>query len=256
MIIYHLIAALMLSLPTALPPGAVSPGDGNDSIKARLSIIAGALKDKSEETAEYAFSAFLEEGQPDKTEWTAKYRTTLRLLDAVSSPMRDEDLLIPFLRAAIASGKLGEGDKMRADFRLEIAMKNRPGTPATDFVFADRKGIETSLMKVRSGKPILLIFFDPDCSHCMESINGIIGQGTDKKFTVVAIDIADDHDRWIEIKDSLPEEWVAGYAGPAIEDDDLYALLDTPTIYILNADGTVAVKDITSDKIKGYAESL
>ncbi len=256
MTFYKIIAALMLCIPVVCQADIISSPEDQDSIASRLSVIAGSLKERSPEDAEAAFSAFLADGDPDITGWTARYRAALHLLDATNSKMRDEDLLIPFLRAAISSGKLGEGDRMRADFRLEIAMKNRPGTPAADFTFTDRTGREASLKTIETEKPILLIFFDPDCTHCMEAIHNIIDQKTDRKFTVVAIDIADDTERWMKTKDSLPANWLAGYAGPSIEDDDLYAILDTPTIYILNPDGTVAVKDITYDKIKSYADSL
>ena len=58
-----------------------------------------------------------------------------------NSPMRNEELYIPALEAMIASERLGEADKVRARYRLELARRNRPGTPATDFRYRRERGV-------------------------------------------------------------------------------------------------------------------
>ena len=52
-----------------------------------------------------------------------------------NSPMLSEEFYIPVLRYIVASPRVGEVDKLRPAFRLEMALKNRPGSAATDFVY-------------------------------------------------------------------------------------------------------------------------
>lgn len=51
-----------------------------------------------------------------------------------NSPILNEELYIPVLKYIINSSRVGEEDKMRPAFRLEMALKNREGNTATDFV--------------------------------------------------------------------------------------------------------------------------
>ena len=67
-----------------------------------------------------------------------------------NSPMRNEELYIPALEAMIASERLGEADKVRARYRLELARRNRPGTPATDFRYRLASGAWGTLYGVKA----------------------------------------------------------------------------------------------------------
>ena len=82
-----------------------------------------------------------------------------------NSPMRDEELYIPFLRAFGASSLLDGAEKARYASLLEDAMKNRPGSRAADFRLTDAAGRITTLHELAASAPrTVVLFYDPDLS--------------------------------------------------------------------------------------------
>ena len=73
-----------------------------------------------------------------------------------NSPMRNEELYIPALEAMIASERLGEADKVRARYRLELARRNRPRDAGNRFPLPARLG--SVGYAVRREKPIIRFF--------------------------------------------------------------------------------------------------
>ena len=65
-----------------------------------------------------------------------------------NSPFRNEEYYIPVLRHIIASPRLGEPDKARPRFRLDMALKNRPGEVAADFVYTRTNGSRGRLRRI------------------------------------------------------------------------------------------------------------
>ena len=172
-----------------------------------------------------------------------KYREAETTTGNPESELYDEDEFCNILRQALASDILGEADKMRAEYRLEIAAKNRPGTPAADFKFESRDGKTKSLHSLQTDKPILLLFYDPDCDHCMETIADLKKRGISGMADVVAIYAEEDRERWEETAEALPQEWTVGYALDPIQDDETYVFLSSPTVYLLDRDKKVLLKD-------------
>ncbi len=172
-----------------------------------------------------------------------KYREAETTTGNPESELYDEDEFCNILRQALASDILGEADKMRAEYRLEIAAKNRPGTPAADFKFESRDGKTESLHTLQTDKPILLLFYDPDCDHCMQTIADLKKRGISGMADVVAIYAEEDRQRWEETAEALPQEWTVGYALDPIQDDETYVFLSSPTVYLLDRDKKVLLKD-------------
>lgn len=172
-----------------------------------------------------------------------KYREAETTTGNPESELYNEDEFCNILRQALASDILGEADKMRAEYRLEIAAKNRPGTTASDFKFESRDGKTESLHSLQTDKPILLLFYDPDCDHCMETIADLKKRGISGMADVVAIYAEEDRERWEETAEALPQEWTVGYALDPIQDDETYVFLSSPTVYLLDRDKKVLLKD-------------
>ena len=86
-----------------------------------------------------------------------------------NSPMLNEELYIPVLKYIVNSERVGEIDKMRPAFRLEMALKNRVGNPATDFTYTLPSGKKGKLSGINADYTILF-FNNPDCNAC-RSIN-------------------------------------------------------------------------------------
>ena len=69
---------------------------------------------------------------------------------------------------------------------------------------------------------------------------------------IIAIDAENDRDAWTRTKDTLPAEWTVGFATTPILDNELYSLPGSPTLYILDSEGTVIMKDPAPDQAFAY----
>lgn len=167
-----------------------------------------------------------------------------KYLDEPNSPMRNEELYIPFLRNIVRSTVLSDDERIRPAYRLEQALKNRPGHMATDFDFDLRQGGSSTLHTVCTKADMtLLIFYDPDCSHCKEIMAEISNAPLRPGVNVLAIDFVGDRDLWSKTAPDMPASWTVGFATSPIEDDDLYSLPATPTLYLIDSENRVILKD-------------
>ena len=77
-----------------------------------------------------------------------------------NSPMRDEELYIPVLEYIVTSPDVRTEDKIRSEYRLKMALKNRAGALATNFKFVDGAGKVRWLSDMKN-EYILLYFNNP-----------------------------------------------------------------------------------------------
>ena len=185
---------------------------------------------------------------------TAAYTITARMADLYlyepNSPYYSEDNYILFLEET-TSNEITGSDVLRYRYQLEMAMKNRPGSKATDFNFITREGKKTSLHTIPTHGEILLIFYDPSCDHCHEVIEMLkadesLQRAIDRKMTtVLAIYSGEERSLWEKTNGELPKEWIVGYEPGKIEEEDLYEFRASPTLYLLDADRKVIKKDFT-----------
>ncbi len=171
------------------------------------------------------------------------------------SELYDEDKFCEVLRRALNSDLLNEADKLRATYRIEIASKNRPGTTASDFRFETRSGESLTLSGLKTSKPVVLLFYDPDCDHCVQTIAQLQQTDIPAKAEIVAIYAEDDRERWEETNSLLPEDWTVGFAIDPIQDDETYIFLTSPTLYLLDPQKTILLKDTTLSAIEEFLTS-
>lgn len=186
----------------------------------------------------------------EKNQLMAKliYFLSDKYLDSKDSPMRNGGYHILFLTNAASSEALGEAGKLRAQFRLEAALKNRPNTPASDFSFTNRDGSTQKLSEIKTTDKILLLFYDPDCNHCIDTMEEI-KRLNPTSTTIVAIDSEGDKELWDKTKYSLPGNWIVGFANDPIQEDELYIFEEMPTIFLLTPDKIIRLKDATIKEI-------
>ena len=178
-----------------------------------------------------------------------------------NSPFRNEEYYIPVLHHVIASSRLGEPDKARAKFRLDMALKNRPGDVAADFAYTLADGTSGSLRQIKSSYT-LLFFNSPDCEDCRrvkdymaasEHLAGMTGEGSARRPRLVILAVYPDED---------VEQWrAAAYppcmlnardASQVINRHRLYDLKAVPCLYLLDADKRVLLKDVTVEHVELY----
>ncbi len=169
-------------------------------------------------------------------------------LNEQDSPVRNEEHFIIFLEAQMKSGHFSESEASRLSFLLTTAKKNRPGTRAADFAYITNTNKRATLHSTKADMT-LLIFYAPDCEHCMEIIKDmrrstLLQQAIkEKKLTVLAIYADGDHNVWQKNKDSLPKEWTTALDTDGIFRKNLYALPSLPVIYLLDKDKLVVLKE-------------
>lgn len=101
------------------------------------------------ENSRKALIGLMESASSDNLMLTHFMELTEKYLYDPNSPMRNEELYIPVLEYIIASFNVKTEDKIRPEYRLQMALKNRPGDLATDFKFADGTGKVRKLSDVK-----------------------------------------------------------------------------------------------------------
>lgn len=174
------------------------------------------------------------------------------------SPMASDSQYITFLRARLNTDSLPEYERLRLEDTIEMMSRNLPGTSATDFSFETPDGTSHYLydfLKEFQGQ-LLLIFFDPDCENCEETMRQLAGDKdveSDIKggmLKIIAVYSGNNYDSWMKKVETFPSSWTVGINDGSIEEDDLYYFPSMPTIYLLDAEGTVIERNIKVNELK------
>lgn len=243
-----LLASILFLLLSA---GAAKADDSNNA-KAKFDSFTRGLSELPADSVQGAVKKLMRSAEQDREEYISLYNLATSAFFSTDSPMRDENCYIFFLQEVLNSGIPGEADRERAKFRMEMAMKNRPGTLAHDFAFITREGKESRLLESLQNKHTLLLFYDPDCGHCSDTIETLRHSPIPEWLSVVAIDPETDRALWECSKDALPEEWTIGFAIDPIQDDETYVFPEMPTLYLLDSKGTVILKEATVNQILNF----
>lgn len=175
-----------------------------------------------------------------------------------NSPMRNEEYYIPVLEAMVASPVLEEIEKVRPIARLKLAQKNRIHTKALNFTYTLASGAQGSLYQLNSDY-ILLFINNPGCHACAETIEALKNATAinallkEKKLTILSIYPDEELDEWHKHLSEFPKEWINGYDKKlTIRDQQIYDLKAIPTLYLLNKEKIVLLKDATAETIEEY----
>lgn len=185
-----------------------------------------------------------------------------RYLYDPNSPMRNEEYYLHF------AGRMAEYKGFPAEMRAkyayhkEMCSMNRIGRPAADFRFADSRGKIHTLYGVEASFT-LLFFSNPGCDACMNIINMLKGEPKVSGMieagflAVVNIYIDEDLSAWKEYMPVYPREWYNGFdPDMKIRTDNLYNVRAIPSVYILDREKRVIMKDAPEDKVMSFLSSL
>ena len=171
-----------------------------------------------------------------------------------NSPMHDEELHILMLRSLVDNLPLEEIDKVRPRHQLEMALKNRPGEMAADFTVTCRDGKHIRLSTIKADY-LLVYFNDPDCEDCRRvkeqlslspGINGLLESG---RLKLLSVCVEGKVAAWE--KAAFPTGWIDSYdAGQQLTLEQVYDLKAIPTLYLLDAEKRVILKDASVKQIE------
>lgn len=179
-----------------------------------------------------------------------------------NSPVRSEDLYLAFVES-LASSKCTDPNLVPSyKYTISMCSLNKVGTPAADFSFKDINGKVNSLYKIKA-ETTLLFFSNPGCPSCSEIISALMNDMrvealvSSERLSVVNIYIDEEIDLWKDYVKTYPKTWINGYDHKyKIRNDVSYNVRAIPSLYILDADKKVIMKDATQDAVIGYLRSL
>jgi hypothetical protein len=184
-----------------------------------------------------------------------------RYLYDPESPMVNEDVYEMFLKSERRDRNTvftTEERREKVDYQLASIAKNRRGSTATDFEYTDSTGCSTTLMQTQTDGLLLLVFFDPECTDCAESVEVLEDDMVmnrmlhEHELTVLAIDINDDQEAWQRVKRTYPSTWMIGMGSPELYDSEVYMMRNMPSMYLLDSSKTVVLKDASVDDLFSY----
>jgi thiol-disulfide isomerase/thioredoxin len=177
-----------------------------------------------------------------------------------NSPMRNDEFFIPVLEAMIASPATKE--KIRPAYLLELARRNRPGEKAADFAYTLISGKKATLHSVQSAYT-LLFFYNPDCNNCREVSRQLQASPALRhlmqkdQIRILALYPDEDLSAWKHYFLQIPKEWINAYdATKRLKEEEIYDLKAIPTLYLLDKDKRVLLKDPTFEKLDSYLQQI
>ncbi|MEG1635317.1 MAG: DUF5106 domain-containing protein [Rikenellaceae bacterium] len=178
----------------------------------------------------------------------------------IASPLRNEELYITVLNHIIANNKLDELLKLRSRYQLEMALKNRIGSTATDFTFTTARLTKQKLSDIK-GEYTLLMFYNPDCDECKKTKQYImtsevfnnLQKSENRRLSVLAFYADDDIASWRKHLIEMPRNWTVGYdATCTFRSNGVYELMSLPCLYLLDKDKKVILKNTTVENIETF----
>ena len=173
-----------------------------------------------------------------------------KLFHDPNSPLRSDELYIPVLEAQIAAPFYDEYEKMVPEYDLALASQNRIMQGANDFRYTVATGRTSNLYSLKADF-ILIYINNPGCPMCRQIQEQLVASQIvaealkSKRLKILAIYPDEDLTLWHQ--HPLPKEWINGYdKGRRLEKDRLYDLRAIPSLYLLDRDKKVLVKDSTT----------
>ena len=170
------------------------------------------------------------------------------LFDA-HSPLLNDELYLPVLEGIGSCSVIP--NEVKDSFRWQVAIcnKNRVGTPAADFRYATSFGRQ-SMMHSIDAEFLMIFFNDPDCPNCKaaleelkksDAVLNLVGMGVMK---VLAVSPDGKTQLWDERKADFPTDWIYAYdPSGELNQGTIYSLRTSPSIYLLDEDKRVVLKD-------------
>lgn len=180
-----------------------------------------------------------------------------------NSPLRNEEYYIPVLKYMVSSPRMDEAHKIRPRHQLKMVMKNRPGSIAMDFKYTTSSGTVARMSSIKADYTVLF-FNNPDCLNCKQVkdymkdsvlFNRMTRTNSKPLLRILAIYPDADLTSWKRA--DYPDIMINSYdAGQSIVTRELYDLKASPTLYLLDKDKRVILKDVTVEEIGKWLDKL
>lgn len=174
-----------------------------------------------------------------------------------NSPFYNEGLYGVYLETMLEV--LPEEDARRSsfDFKLRLLRRNKVGDKATDFSYYLPDGQKKSLVATSArGNRLLLVFYDPECESCHEVLREMTADASlaeavkAGRVTVLAVYTEGNQEAWRKGLSDMPEGWIIGTDRQKVKEEALYDLKAMPSLYLLDGQKRVLLKDAPLGQIR------
>lgn len=172
-----------------------------------------------------------------------------------NSPFRDEECYLPVVDYILESESVEEASKARAAHLKPLLSLNRPSEVANDFTYTLKNGRKGTLHGIKADKT-LLFFSNPGCTNCKEITEALSGSSavteliSTGKLRILNVYPDADLTEWYNYISHYPEEWIVGFDAEGIlNGNTIYYLRAIPSLYLLDADKRVILKDAPLERI-------
>lgn len=178
-----------------------------------------------------------------------------------NSPMRNDLYYEPVLVYLINSERLSSEERVKKETLLALVRKNQVGTSAADFDFVSING-QAGRLSDLSAPLTVLFFYEPGCSHCEQAI-AVLGPDRrintmieDGSLIVLAAYPFGGRAIWKEYQRHLPSNWLNVFdEQEQVLKGQRYDLKATPTIFLLDREKRVLLKDVDVQQLLGYLQA-
>lgn len=212
----------------------------------------------SKEIAYTSIQAMLSKAQVNNNVYTYFQAIYKKYLYDPNSQLRNEVFYIPVLEHFLANEATDAAEKERTKFVLEMINKNKIGDVATDFSYTLQTG-KTATLHSLKGDLIIVMFYNPDCHACgelivkLKSSQVIASMQQNKSLTILSFYPDEDLEIWKKHLSDIPASWVNGYDKQVtVNNKKKYDLKAIPTLYLLDRDKKVILKDVDFDVLEKW----
>jgi hypothetical protein len=184
-----------------------------------------------------------------------------RYLYDPNSPVRDEDLYLPYVEGLARSSFTRAEARPGYEYERRMCALAPVGSVAADFRFTDLRGRTRRLHGVRA-RTTLLFFSNPGCHACKEIIDALQAvPGIERRiqagdFAVVNVYIDEDLAAWRAYAPSYPSSWLCGYDPDGlVRSDRIYNVRAIPSLYLLDADKRILMKDAPVERVISWLQN-
>ena len=180
----------------------------------------------------------------------------------VNSPYRNEEYFLYYATRLASYEGYSPEEKAKYVHILEQCSLNRLGHPAADFVFSDKYGRMHSLHGINATYT-LLFFSNPGCEACLNIINMLKEEPKVSEMislgdlAVLNIYIDEDLQGWKDYMPIYPDNWYNGFdPNLVIRGEGLYSVRAIPSLYLLDKEKGVILKDAPENKLLSYLVNI
>ena len=175
-----------------------------------------------------------------------------------SSPIRDENLYKVVVERFLHSPCCDEMTEARLIFQKTMMSKNNVGALAVDFSYTTAEGEVCTLSEMAKGKDVILLFYSPGCREC-ENVEYLLANNDmlrecirEERVALLAVYVDGVETIWERCKDDLPDEWISATDWAMVRRNRLYDLKAIPTLYLLDGQQHVVLKDVGVETLLDY----